>query len=338
VLRFPGYRQLYQEMRDDEDEEEPAGHLPALAAGDALRLVDLRADQHFTEPPPRYTEATLVKALEENGIGRPSTYAPILSTLQDRGYVHRDGRALVPQELGFVVNDLLVQHFPGVFNVGFTAEMEGELDEIARGERPWEPVVRQFYDPLEAALESAAAAPRVEELTEEKCDKCGKQMIARWGRFGRFLACSGYPECRSTRPLGEDEGAPQPTDETCDLCGAPMVLRGGRYGRFLACSRYPECKGTKKLLVKVGVACPKCGGDIVERRTRRRRMFYGCANYPKCDFTSWSRPLPEPCPRCGGLIVASGRDRGDGRPRGRCTQCEWRGSIGEPELAAATTA
>jgi DNA topoisomerase-1 len=337
VLRFPGYQQLYHEMRDDEDEEEPAGgHLPPLTAGDTLNLVEVRPDQHFTEPPPRYTEATLVKALEENGIGRPSTYAPIMSTVQDRGYVRRDGRALVPQELGFVVNDLLVEHFPKVFDVGFTAEMEEELDEIASGDRPWEPVVQQFYEPLEAALESAAAAPRVEEVTEEVCDKCGKPMIARWGRFGRFLACSGYPECKNTKPLGEDGEGPQATDEKCPECGADMVLRGGRYGRFFACSRYPDCKGTKRLLVKVGVACPKDRGDIVERRTRRRRVFYGCANYPECDFTSWSRPLPQTCPRCGGLTVAAGRDRADGRTRARCTECDWRGTIGEPELAAAS--
>ena len=332
VLRFPGYRQLYQETREDEDEEDSdTKDLPSLAPGDALRPVDLRPEQHFTEPPPRFTEASLVKALEENGIGRPSTYAPILSTIQDRGYVQKDGRALVPQELGFVVNDLLVEYFPDVFSVGFTAELEEELDEIARGERPWEPAVRQFYEPLEAALEKAAAAPRVEEETDEKCDKCGKPMVARWGRFGRFLACTGFPECRTTRPFEKDEIEQQPVDEKCDVCGAEMALRGGRYGRFLACSRYPECKGTKSLLTKMGVACPNDGGDLVERKTRRRRTFYGCANYPKCDFTSWSRPLPQPCPRCQGLIVAAGRARNDGRTSARCSKCDWRGTIGEPE-------
>ncbi len=329
VLRFPGYQQLYQEMRDD-DEEPAGGHLPELAPGDALRLVELKPDQHFTEPPPRYTEATLVKELEENGIGRPSTYAPILSTIQDRGYVHREGRALVPQELGFVVNDLLVEHFPNVLSIGFTAEMEEELDEVARGERPWQPVVKQFYEPLEASLVAAAAAPRVEEVTDEKCDKCGKPMIARWGRFGRFLACSGYPECRNTKPLGEDGTAPEESKEICDVCGSPMVLRGGRYGKFFACTRYPDCKGTKRLLIKIGVACPKCSGDLVERRTKRRRVFYGCAKYPECDFTSWSRPLPNTCPRCGGMTVSAGRDG-----KARCTECDWRGTIGEPELAAA---
>ncbi|MEX0786649.1 MAG: type I DNA topoisomerase, partial [Dehalococcoidia bacterium] len=204
VLRFAGYRQVYEEQRDEDDkgDDEPeARGLPELAPADALRQVAIKPEQHFTEPPPRYSEASLVKALEENGIGRPSTYAPILSTIQDRGYVERDGRALVPQELGFVVNDLLIEHFPDVFSVGFTAEMEEELDEVARGERPWPPVVQQFYDPLEAALEAAAAAPRVEEETDETCEKCGKPMIKRWGRFGQFLACTGFPECKSTRPI-----------------------------------------------------------------------------------------------------------------------------------------
>ncbi len=345
VLRFPGYRQLYEEMRDEGGEEEEGRGLPELAVGDALRAAKIRPEQHFTEPPPRYTEASLVKALEENGIGRPSTYAPILSTIQDRGYVRKDGRVLVPEELGFVVNDLLVEHFPDVFDTGFTAEMEEELDEIARGERPWAPVVQQFYDPLEAALESAASAPRVEEITDQTCERCGRPMVARWGRYGRFLACSGFPECRNTGSLDGDETGPEQTDETCDVCGAPMMLRTGRYGRFLACSRYPECKRTKQLLTKVGVACPKCGSDIVERRGRRRRRFYGCADYPRCDFTSWSRPLPLPCPNCAGLVVAVvSRRGGDGQGaanerapvRGRCTRCVWRGAVAEPEPAEAT--
>ncbi len=337
VLRFPGYQQLYQEMRDEEGgEQEKANGLPPLASGDSLQPVGFLPEQHFTEPPPRYTEATLVKALEENGIGRPSTYAPTLSTIQERGYVSKDGRALVPEELGFVVNDLLVQHFPDVFDVGFTAEMEEELDEIARGEGSWVPVVRRFYEPLEAALESAEAAPRVEETTDEVCEKCGRPMVKRWGRFGRFLACSGFPECRNTRPLEGNDAGGESTNETCDVCGAPMTMRDGRYGRFLACSRYPECRGTKTIMNKVGVDCPKCHGEIVERRTRRRRTFYGCSRYPECDFTSWARPLPDPCPQCGGLLVVAGRARRGGRQPGRCTRCDWKGTLGERELAEAT--
>jgi DNA topoisomerase-1 len=338
VLRFAGFRQLYVESRDDSaEDEDQARTIPELAIGDALAFVDVKPEQHFTEPPPRFTEATLVKALEENGIGRPSTYAPILSTIQGRNYVNRDGRALVPQELGFIVNDLLIEHFPNVFDAKFTAEMEEELDEVASGERPWEPVVRQFYEPLESALESAQLAPKVEEVSDVQCEKCGRMMIIRWGRFGQFLACPGFPECRNTKPLDGDEAASEPVDEKCDLCGAEMVQRRGRFGPFLACSRYPDCKGTKAQHAKVGVDCPKCGGDIVERTTRRRRTFYGCANYPKCDFTSWSRPRPEPCPDCRGLIVAAGgRARTDGRTAARCTACDWKGTIGEPEAAQAT--
>lgn len=331
ALRFPGFRKLYHEMTDSPEEED--GRLvPDLQPGDALRLVELKPEQHFTEPPARYTEATLVKALEENGIGRPSTYAPILSTLQDRGYVTKDGRSLKPEELGFVVSDLLTDLFPDVVDVKFTADMEENLDEVARGQRPWQPVVHEFYRPLQKALTQAEAAPPVQEVTEEVCDKCGRPMVARWGRFGRFLACSGYPECKNTRPLDGEQPLAEESEERCDLCGAPMLIRRGRFGRFLACSRYPECTGKRPLVVKVGVPCPKDGGDIVEKRSRKGRTFYGCANYPACDFTTWSRPLRAPCPSCESVLVA--------QPGGkaRCTNCGWRGPAPttDQELAEAT--
>ncbi len=336
VVRFPGYRQLYEEMRDDEGEDEAeAATLPALNSGDSLRFVDVLPDQHFTEPPPRFTEASLIKAMEENGIGRPSTYAPTIETIKGRGYVRRDGRALLPEELGFIVNDMLVEHFPRVFDPSFTAEMEEELDEIARGERPWEPVVKEFYEPLESALEAAALAPKVEEVTDQKCEKCDRPMIARWGRFGRFLACSGFPECRNSKPLEEDGSEPEVVEDKCELCGSDMNMRTGRYGKFIACTRYPDCKGTKKVLKKIGVACPTCKDDIVEKRTKKGRTFYGCAAYPKCEFTSWSRPQPEPCPKCGGLTVAAGGGKRGAAKTQRCTNCEWKGSFAEPELATA---
>jgi DNA topoisomerase-1 len=319
VLRFPGYRQLHQEPADNGSPEDEQPRLPTLSAGQELSLLALLPEQHFTEPPPRYTEATLVRALEENGIGRPSTYAPTLSTVQDRGYVSREGRQLKPTDLGCVVNDLLVNLFPDVVNLRFTAAMEEELDEIARGQKAWQPVVEHFYLPLEEALAQAAQAPRVEEPTDERCQVCGRPMVVRWGRFGRFLACSGFPDCRSARPLpGEEE--PEATDEHCKLCGAPMVVRSGRYGRFLGCSRYPECNGTQPLRAKVGVACPRCRGDLVARRTRRGRTFYGCVNYPRCRFVTWSRPLAEPCPNCGDLLVAAARELA------RCLNCSWRGA------------
>ncbi|MEK7692914.1 MAG: type I DNA topoisomerase [Chloroflexota bacterium] len=334
-MRFPGFRQVYIEGRDTEDDEDAEKTLPDLNEADLLRLLQVTPDQHFTEPPPRFTEATLVKALEENGIGRPSTYAPIMSTIQDRGYVKKDGRALKPEELGLVVSDMLSEHFAAVVDAGFTARMEDELDEVASGERTWPPVVKEFYEPLKVALDAAADAPRVEQQTDEKCDKCEKPMIVRWGRFGQFLACTGFPECKNTRPIG-DEAAQQPaqSDEKCDLCESPMVIKRGRFGQFLACSKYPECKGSRPILKKVGVPCPKDAGDLVEKKSKRGRIFFSCANYPKCDFTSWSRPLKKGCPSCGSLTVAATKGTA------KCTQCDWKGDIdesaAEPELAKAS--
>jgi DNA topoisomerase-1 len=333
-MRFPGFRQVYIEGRDTEDDDEDAERtLPELTAADILRLLEVKPDQHFTEPPPRYTEATLVKALEENGIGRPSTYAPIMSTIQDRGYVKKEGRALHPQELGFIVADMLTDNFPAVVDASFTARMEDELDDVANGERAWPPVIREFYEPLAEELEKAGAIERVEQQTDQTCEKCGKPMILRWGRFGQFYACTGFPECKNTKPFGEDAEQPAATDEKCDECQSPMVVKRGRFGQFLACSRYPECKGSRPILKKVGVACPKDAGEIVEKRSKKGRTFYSCANYPDCDFTSWSRPLQHPCPVCGSLIVMAARGTA------KCTQCDWKGDAEappEPELAKAS--
>jgi DNA topoisomerase I len=324
VVRFPGFRALYEEQSDDDQPEEPQeSPLPDLEAGERLLLRELKPEQHFTEPPPRYTEATLVKALEENGIGRPSTYAPIMSTIQERGYVERDGRQLKPTELGSVVNDFLTEQFPDFVDLKFTADLEDDLDEVATGARAWRPTVREFYNPLSEALKTAAEAPAVMQETGETCPECGKPLIRRFGRYGPFFACSGFPECRYTRPDTDVEQT-QATDEKCDLCASPMVVKRGRFGTFLACSRYPECKGTKPFLVKTGIPCPVDGGELVERTTKKGRRFYGCCNYPKCEFTSWQRPLPTRCPQCSGLIVA---ERGR---RARCTNCEWKG----PQSAA----
>jgi DNA topoisomerase-1 len=329
-MAFAGYRQLYVESRDEGEEEDVGKNpLPALAAGDGLRLLALFPEQHFTEPPPRYTEASLIRALEEKGIGRPSTYAPILATVQQRGYVEKTSGRLRPEELGIVVNDLLTTYFPDIVDVNFTAEMEEHLDEIARGERPWQPVIEEFYAPLMHALAAAADAPAVRKETDEICDVCGRPMVIRWGRRGQFLACSGYPECRNTRPL-EGQSEPLPTtEESCPECGSPMVAKQGRFGPFLACSRYPQCKGTRPIVVKIGVRCPECGGDLVEKRSRRGRVFYGCENYPRCRFVTWSRPLRGSCPQCGGLIAAGGREKA------RCLKCSWRGNL--PEEAPAGT-
>ncbi len=319
-MRFPGFRQVYEEGRDDGEEEDLGKNpLPELASGDPLRLLDIDLQQRFTEPPPRYTEATLVKALEEKGIGRPSTYAPTMSTIQERNYVAKEGRYLKPTELGFVVNDILVSSFPDFVDVGFTAEMEDELDQVAGGERPWQEVVESVYLPLEDALAKAKAeVPKQVEETGEACPECGRPLVIRWGRRGRFLACSGYPECRFTRPLdGTEESGPEITEESCPQCSSPMVIRSGRFGKFLACSNYPRCKGTKPM--GTGVRCPQDGGQMVERRSKRGKLFFGCENYPKCDFVLWNRPLPQPCPNCGGIITAAREGKA------RCTRCEWQG-------------
>ena len=272
---LPGFLSLYREGRDDEEMDEDAQKpLPELEAGEELNLVRLITEQHFTQPPARYSEATLVKALEEKGIGRPSTYAPILSTIQERGYVERVEKRLRPTELGRLVNDLLVENFGDVVDVDFTANMEEKLDEIASGERPWVPVVREFYEPFHATLEKAG-----ESIERVKIE-------------------------------------PEPTDEVCEKCGRPMVIRMGRYGKFIGCSGFPECRNAKPLLTKVGVACPECGAELVERRTRQHRTFYGCSRYPECKWTSWQKPVPEPCPKCGGLMVEVGRSGP------RCTRCD----------------
>lgn len=267
-LKFPGFLSIYTEGKDDAAiDDEDRKPLPALAQGEPLDLLELLPEQHFTEPPPRYSEATLVKAMEERGIGRPSTYAPTLATIQERGYVERIEKRLHPTELGMLVNDLLVAHFGGVVDVDFTANMEEELDDVAQGRRPWAPVVREFYEPFHRQLEAAE------------------------------------------HNVGRVKPPDEPTDELCEKCGRNMVIKLGRFGRFLACPGFPECRNAKSIQVKVGVACPQCAGDLVEKRTKSKRTFYGCANYPTCGWTSWNKPVPEPCPKCGGLQVEQGRER-----------------------------
>ena len=274
LVVFPGFLSLYREGRDDEETDEDARKpLPDLAKGEDLDLMRLIDEQHFTQPPPRYSEATLVKALEERGIGRPSTYAPTLSTVQDRGYVERAEKRLHPTDLGRLVNDLLVENFPDVVDVDFTANMEEKLDEVESGDRPWVPVIREFYQPFHDEVEKAGVS--IERVKIE----------------------------------------PEPTDEVCEKCGKPMVIRVGRFGKFMGCSGFPECKNAKPLLKKLGVACPECGSDLVERRTKQRRTFFGCSRYPECQWTSWQRPVPEPCSTCGGLVVEVGKSGT------RCTSC-----------------
>ena len=290
VLKFKGFRTLYMEDKDEDEEAEAdkdSAPLPELSTGDPLNNKGILPEQHFTQPPPRFSEASLIKALEENGIGRPSTYAPIIATILDRDYVRKEQNRFMPSKLGTAVTGLLTTHFADIMEVGFTAQVEEKLDDIASGEREWEPMLKEFYGPfgeaLERAMKEAERVPR-DQIDEE-------------------------------------------TDEVCEQCERPMVIKSGRFGRFLSCSGFPECKNSKPLLSRVGVECPECGNDIVERRRKGKggKVFYGCSGYPACNFATSQKPLPQPCPDCGEMLLASGRTNA------RCTACEFKGPVPEVE-------
>jgi DNA topoisomerase-1 len=304
VMRFPGFTTLYEESapetaRHDADQGGQNRTLPLLVVGQEVRVTALTPLQHFTQPPPRYTEASLVSELEKLGIGRPSTYAAILSTLRDRRYVRDQERKLLPTELGETVNALLVESFPDILDVQFTAQLEDKLDKIEEGRYQWVETLQSFYEPFIADLEQATHKMRdvkreVEE-TDEVCDKCHKPMVIRWGRFGRFLACSGFPACKNTRELTADDAASPSTapdaGTACEKCGRPMTVKRGRYGEFLACTGYPECKSTRPLGVIMDCPEADCTGQIVQRKSRRGRTFYGCTNYPRCTFSAGSQGM-----------------------------------------------
>ncbi len=318
TLRFKGFTAVYEESREDdarpaEDDAESA--VPQLEEGEVLRLLLLDPRQHFTQPPPRFTEASLIKTLEELGIGRPSTYASILGTIiNDRGYVRRERKALIPTELGIEVTDFLKPFFPEILDVEFTAQMEDSLDKIEEGDRKWVDTVQEFYARFEKDLKKANKEGRnvkVGAPTGEQCPECGKGLVERWSRYGKFIACSAYPECKYKRNLpGNGRAEDQPTDELCPACGKPMVIKHGRFGKFIACSGYPECKTTKP--VTLGIACPQpgCTGQLTERRSRRGRVFFGCSAYPTCRFVVWQRPVLEPCPKCGAPFTTERAARG----------------------------
>jgi DNA topoisomerase-1 len=324
TLRFDGFRRVYFEGRDDAGDEDEEARLPALTAEQALRLLELLPDQHFTQPPPRFTEATLVKTLEENGIGRPSTYAPTISTLTDRKYVRLEDRRFFPEDIGEVVVDTLVDYFPEIVDVGFTVRLEEELDDIAEGKAGWVEVLREFYEPFIQQVE--LVGPKIqppEKILDELCPRCPEEgrdppghLVEKLGRYGKFIGCENYPECKYTREMsGQERPEPELLDEACPECGKPLMKRMGRYGPFVGCSGYPECKYIKKERKGTGVTCPKCGqGEVVERRGRFG-AFYSCERYPECDFSVNQTPLPDPCPACQGLVVAA---RGGAR---RCTSC-----------------
>ncbi len=284
--------------------------LPPLSKGDQLVLEKLVPEQHFTQPPPRYSEATLVKALEEHGIGRPSTYAPIIDTIQKREYVVKnDEKRFAPTEVGTIVTKLLVEHFPFVVDIKFTAEMEESLDKIASGNKKWQPVIRDFYAPFHKTIKQKDKelnkADITHQETNERCPDCNHHLVIKLGRFGRFKACSNYPDCKHTEPIGEEkELQAQNSNESCPECGQALVLKRGRFGPFLGCSGYPDCKHIKKIEKSTGVTCPACGkGEIVEKRSRRGKTFYACNKYPDCKNAYWSKPTGDTCPNCQSLLV-----------------------------------
>src|SRR5664280_1087723 len=358
VPRFDGYPKVYQEGKDqaDEEDEELKHRLPAVTEGELLRFKTIKPEQHFTEPPPRYNEATLVKRLESDGVGRPSTYASILSTIQEREYVKKEGGRFQPTELGKVVTDLLLESFADIFEVKYTARMEEELDEIEEGKLDWRVAMAEFYEKFDRDLKHAEEhmtdIKRMEKPTDLTCEKCGKPLVIKWGkhgsfiactgypectytreltvdlpdvdkadlgeqgdeeycencgrpmvlkkgRFGTFYACSGYPDCKTTKPVGGQQKKPdQPLDEKCPNCGSHLVLKTGRFGEFTACSNYPTCKYVKQKTI--GVKCPECSeGEIIERRSKKGKTFYGCNRYPDCTFVAWGKPVPEKCSECG---------------------------------------
>ena len=314
IVRKPGFMKVYVEGTDHPDEEgDKDGVLPDMKDGEKCTLIKINPEQKFTQPPHRYTEASLVKKLEAEGIGRPSTYAPTISTIVQRGYIEKQrDKKLYPMEIGIIVNDFLVKHFPNIVDYNFTAKMEEKLDDIAEGLIKWQPVIKEFYDPFAKLLEEKKKDIKKEDLINEKtdeiCDICGAPMVVKLGRRGKFLSCSKFPKCKNAKPFGEDakkteELEKQYENEKCEKCGGKLVVRKGRFGEFLACAGYPKCKFTRALGKAIKAKCPKCGGDVSEKRTKRGKIFYGCSNYPKCDFATWKQPVDEACSVCGAMQV-----------------------------------
>jgi DNA topoisomerase-1 len=326
-LLFDGFLRVYQDIKEENGEEEEEFKLPALKEKDLLHLLELIPKQHFTKPPPRFTEASLIKELEGNGIGRPSTYAQIVTTIKQRKYVESEKKKLFPTELGKTVNEILVKNFPNIFEVKFTANMEEELDKIEEGEEKWVKVLKDFFVPFQSTLEKVEnekgkIKKMTQQATEEICEKCGSPMIIKWSRNGRFLACSAYPKCKNAKPLEPNENGKILLDQKCELCGAPLMVKIGRYGKFLSCSKYPECKFTSPF--SIGVACPQegCNGYVVERKSKRGRIFYGCSNYPKCKFASWDKPVNEACPNCGAKFLVEKVNKSKGEYL-KCIKCQY---------------
>lgn len=310
TIKFDGFLKAFSSRKNNDE-----NLLPPLKAKDELEIAKIDTEEKSTTPPPRYSEATLVKVLEENGIGRPSTYAPTISTIIERKYVDKnEEKRLFPLEIGLLVNDVLVEHFPAVVDTGFTASIEEDFDKIAEGEKQWVPVIRDFYGPFHKNLESKTKEVKKESFQEKldrQCPECGGDLIVKFGRFGKFIACSNYPNCRYTEKTEAEKKTDEENEgEICELCGAKMVVKRGRFGSFLGCSGYPNCKNIKKIENKTGVKCPRCEtGEIVEKKSKRGRIFYGCSAYPKCDFALWNKPTGKKCPQCQSLLIFAAKGR-----------------------------
>ena len=332
TVNFPGFMALYQSSEEKNGALGAKDELPELSENEPLRLIQLDPRQHFTAPPPRFSEASLVKELEEKGIGRPSTYATILTTIQDKGYVELINKYFRPTELGFIVNDLLMDNFPDILDVDFTARLEDDLDRIEAAQKQSSLLLQEFYDPfakkLETARDKMLSIKGVGAATGLPCPVCGKELRIKIGKNGQFLACSGYPECTFSSNYNRSEKGdinPAVPDQTvaegriCDKCGSPMVVRQGKYGDFLACSAYPECKNTQSLnshssAKPIGVKCPEkgCDGEIVEKKSKRGKIFYGCSRFPQCQFASWDKPVTKTCPRCGAAVMIEKKTKKEG--------------------------
>lgn len=333
VIKFMGCLQVYVEATDEDSGASARDDkiLPDLPKGEKLQLQKILPEQHFTQPPPRFTEALLVKALEEKGVGRPSTYASIISVIKDRDYVRSEDKRLAPTELGTLVFELLMENFPGIMTEEFTAHMEDQLDLIEEGKIEWVETLKTFYVPFEKDLAEAEKKMRdikseVEE-TDEVCEKCGQPMIIKWGRFGKFMACSGYPECKNTKEVGGKDEDPDAVkaEGNCDKCNSPLIIKVGRFGKFIACSAYPDCKFTKP--ISLGVSCPEtdCKGYVSTRRSKKGRTFYGCSEYPNCTFTSWDKPIAESCPECDNPYMVQKWKKNEGESI-MCPKCSFKKS------------
>jgi DNA topoisomerase-1 len=343
VLVSPGFIAVYQEGQDDKKKDDDEDRiLPPLEEGERVTLAGIKTEQHFTEPPPRYTEASLVKALEEYGIGRPSTYASIISTLQQRDYVEMDRKRFKPTDVGSVVNKFLTQHFTRYVDYDFTAELENELDEVSRGEKDWVPLLRNFWQPFKHLVdekeEKVSRAEVTQEQLDENCPKCGKQLTIRLGRRGKFIGCTGYPECDYTRNVDEDAAQAEPEvveGRTCPDCGSDLIIRSGRYGKFIGCSAYPKCRHIEPLEKPkdTGIQCPECKqGSMLKRKSRYGKIFYSCSRYPDCKYAVWNEPMNGPCPDCGWpiLTIKTTKRRGTEKV---CPQKECKFAEPAPELA-----